>query len=139
MALSRLPHGEAPALLRENRLTAFPHFDIPDDGPPLLAALCTSGRDDPKYRWRRDHGPDGLLVGGPKGEQNPLQRLQSYTFCAVTASTPDAERKQQVTYKGRVKAELRADHDYEPPRFAYVGKFTGPRKPATSGRRKQAA
>jgi hypothetical protein len=121
--------------------TPFPHHDIDEDGPPLLAALCASGRDEPDYRHRSDHGPDGLLLGGPKGESNPLQRMQGFTFCTLTAATPDAERTLRVTYRGRESAQHRAnDPEWQPVnRFAYVGKFTAPRKPANSGRKRKAA
>jgi hypothetical protein len=139
-----MPHGEASPVLREDGLrsgTPFPHDDIPDEGPPLLAALCASGRDEPTYRHRSDHGPDGLLLGGPKGESNPLQRMQGFTFCTLTAATPDAERKQRVTYKGRESERHRAnDPEWQPVnRFAYVGGFIGARKPANSGRKRKAA
>jgi hypothetical protein len=139
-----VPHGEAPPVLREDGLrsgTPFPHLDIDEEGPPLLAALCASGRDEPNYRHRSDHGPDGLLLGGPKGEANPLQRLIGFTFCVAEAPSPDAERKQLVTYRGRESARHRADDpEWQPAqRFGYVGKFTAPRKPANSGRKRKAA
>jgi hypothetical protein len=97
------------------------------DGPRITAALSVFTRDDDRY-WHRqpsDHGPDGLFTGGPKGESNPIARLQSFTHCEVTASSPDAERRQYVAYKARGAVML--------------GGFLAPRKPMNSGRKRRAA
>jgi hypothetical protein len=59
----------------------------------------------------------------------------------VSAATPEGERRQRVVYRGRESAQHRADDpEWQPPaRFAYVGQFTAPRKPAASGRKRKAA
>lgn len=106
-------------------------------GPRITAALCVCTRDEDRY-WHRqpsDHGPDGLFVGGPHGEQNPIARLQKYTHCETTASTPENERKQLVTTRGRVLAARRASESAP----VMLGRFLAPRKPANSGRRKKVA
>jgi hypothetical protein len=97
----------------------------------------TVSRDDPRYPWNHrpaDHNWVGLFVGGPEGEHNPLADLQAYTFCPITAATPENERKQLVMYRAR-NAERRGPTQ----RFAYVGAFVGARKPANSGRKRRAA
>lgn len=98
------------------------------DGPRITAALSVFTRDDDRY-WHRqpsDHGPDGLFTGGPKGESNPIARLQSFTHCErPDLTSPDNERRQYVAYKARGAV--------------MVGRFLAPRKPATSGRKRRAA
>lgn len=70
-------------------------------GPRVTAALCASTRDEPGYRNPGDHGPDGLFVGGPIGEQCVLAMLIGFIFCTDHGSMPDAARQQSVTYRGR--------------------------------------
>jgi hypothetical protein len=121
--------------------TADTQFRERKDGPRITAALSAYVRDDDRY-WHRqpsDHGPDGLFAGGPKGESNPIARLQGFTHCVITASAPDAERRQQVVYSARDVA-YRADEGLPPrPRTVMLGRFSAPRKPATSGRKRRAA
>ncbi len=53
-------------------MTAFPHADIDEDGPRIVAGLCASGRDEPAYNWGhrpKDHTEAGLFIGGPEGEK----------------------------------------------------------------------
>jgi hypothetical protein len=101
------------------------------------------GRDDPGYRWRPDHGPDGLLIGGPRGEVNALVRVQGTTYLPVSASDPENERRQEMRRRARLNESRMADDpdfaESQFKRFAYVGKFTGPRKPLSSGRKRKAA
>ena len=104
-------------------------------------------RDSPEYPWHarpEDHNEVGLYVDGPQGERNPLAKEQGDTFCRVTASSPEGERRRRVRYRGR-DAELRqqleqADESVEPPtpRMVRIGQFWRPAKPANSGRKKKA-
>src|SRR5688500_6431245 len=70
-------------------------------GPRVTAALAASTRDEPGYRNPGDHGPDGLFVGGPLGEQCVLAMLIGFIFCEDTKAIPAAVRQQTVTYRGR--------------------------------------
>lgn len=94
--------------------------------PKLMPEMSPYTRDHPEY-WRQrpsDHSVEGLLVGGNEGDACSLGDLIPYTHCAVSASTPENERKQYVTYKGRE----RSGHPF----------YSRPLKPANSGRRKAA-
>ena len=138
--------------------------DILEEGPPLSAGLCRLSRDDARYwqrRLPRDHDDDGVLHGGPNAEDCVLEPHVGFTYCAVSAPTPDNTRKQEVTYRGRKIAEARdwqrngADPNdpkarlYEailesiaPQRHTQhsgYGLYGRPRKPAASGRRKKSA
>ena len=123
--------------------TAFPHPDIPDEPrePLITAALSAFTRDDPRYRRLPDHDANGLFHGGPEGERDALVQLVGYQHCAVSASTPENERRQHVVYRARKAVE---QQEYEqaanptPPRSGY-GLYGRPRKPAASGRRKKVA
>jgi hypothetical protein len=111
-------------------VTSFPHKDIAEEGPPLTAALCRFSREDERY-WQhdlpRDHGVDGVLLGGPEAEGSILDDVTGFTFCAISASTPENARRQHVTNKGR---------HANPSGYGLYGR---PRKPATSGRKRKAA
>jgi hypothetical protein len=107
--------------------------------PTLTSSAVTDRHDDPAHPYG-GHRPDGTYALGPKGPICILALLIAYTYCTVSASTTDGQRKADVTYKGRRSQELRDEGLLDdPPRFAYVGRFTGPRKPATSGRKRKAA
>jgi hypothetical protein len=79
-------------------VTSFPHKDIAEEGPPLTAALCRFSREDERY-WQhdlpRDHGVDGVLLGGPEAEGSILDDVTGFTFCAISASTPENARREQ--------------------------------------------
>lgn len=107
----------------------------------------------------------GLYIFGPRGPICVLALLVYYTFCVTSSATPDGQRRERVAGKAQdaLRAarrwrddpkginwrDVHADHHaavlrcagepVEDRRFAYVGRFTGPRKPANSGRRKKAA
>ena len=90
--------------------------------------------DDDKYGG---HNQQGLYVHGPAGIRCALAVLVYFTYCAVSAATPENERKQRVTYRGR-DAQRRLTDGEEPP-MRMVGRFLCPAKPATSGRKRKAA
>ena len=61
-------------------------------------------RDNAAYPWghRPDgHNAQGLFAEGPQGEHCAIATLVYFTFCRITAASPDGERKRRVTYKGR--------------------------------------
>jgi len=101
-------------------------------------------RDHPDY-WRArpsDHSAEGLFVGGPAGEHCAIALLVYFTFCAVSAPTPEGERRRYVVNKARRATQLRALGIDPAPRPTVVwngGRFTKPAKPANSGRKKKAA
>jgi len=70
---------------------------------------------------------DGLYLFGPVGTHCALAVLIYFTHCAVTASSPEGERRQRVVYKGR-EAQRRSGYSL----------YGRPTKPATSGRRRAA-
>lgn len=153
------------------RDTAFPHFDIEDEGPPVEAALSAFNRDADEYWHRRpsDHGVTGLFKGGPEPEHCAIAGLIPYTHCAVSASTPEGERKRVVTTRSNATLKRARDwrddarypcnpHDEnaelyidvllvagEPlstprPRMVTTGgRFGRPAKPANSGRKRKVA
>lgn len=108
--------------------------------------------------------PDGLYVFGPKGPICVLALLVYFTYCARTsAATPDGERRQRIVGKAqdalRAAQRWRDDPDsdsddemalyytrvlelageWKMPQVGHVGRFTRPRKPAASGRKRRAA
>ena len=104
-------------------------------------------RDTAAYDWGHrpaDHNEKGLYADGPAGERNSLAPIQGETFCRVTASSPEGERKQRVTYRGREAArrqQLEEPDEPPPPpkpRMVLIGRFWRPAKPAASGRKKKA-
>jgi hypothetical protein len=113
-------------------------------GPRLTRALAPVHRDHPDY-WRTrpsDHSAEGLFVGGPAGEHCAIAPLVYFTFCAVSAPTPDGERRAYVVAKARRAERMRADGIDPAPRPRTVwngGQFMKPAKPANSGRKKKAA
>lgn len=111
-------------------VTQFPHQDISEDGPPLTAALCRFSREDERY-WQqdlpRDHGDDGVLLGGPAAEPCVLEEPIGFTYCAhPDRADPKNERLRYVTDKGR---------HVNPSGYGLYGR---PRKPAASGRKRAA-
>ena len=85
-----------------------------------------------------EYDTQGLYVYGPRGPVCALAFLIAFTWCAISAPTPEGERKRTVTYKGRRMQELREDGLVEP-RTTWLGRFPGPTKSPNSGRRKKAA
>lgn len=126
--------------------------DIPEDLTRYgrvrrLTRTLAPPRDSAEYRWGfrpADHTEAGLLIGGPDAESCTLAELVYFTFCRISASTPENERLQYVRYKGR-KAGLDAEElpEYSPfcaPRHVTNGgRFRRPVKPANSGRKRKAA
>ena len=117
--------------------TAFPHADIPEEGPALTPALCRFSRDDLRY-WRhvpRDHDVSGdfagVLQGATEVEACSLDILVGYTYCEDDSATADGRRRRYVRDKAleAQKHAVRSGH----------GLYGRPRKPATSGRKKRAA
>lgn len=87
---------------------------------------------------------DGTYWCGPAGIRCVLAVLIARSLLIVTASSPEGERKQRVTYRGREaqrRREMDGDEDIipVPPKLARIGAFYAPRKPANSGRKKTAA
>lgn len=95
--------------------------------PKLTSEMSPYTREHPEY-WRQrpsDHSAEGLLVGATEGDACPLGPMSTFTYCAISAPTPENERKQYVTYKGRE----RSGHPF----------YARPLKPANSGRKSKAA
>ena len=108
-------------------MSQFPHVDIEEQGPRVLTAIAPLTREDETYWHHRpsDHSAEGLFVGGPEGETCILESLMGYTFCEVSAPTPEGERRRHVVNKSR--------------RVSNGGRFGRPVKPANSGRKRKAA
>jgi hypothetical protein len=97
--------------------------------------LSTEGTpQDPNDDPERPFGgyrPDGLYVFGPTGMRCSLAALiEMSKLLRVTASSPDGERKQRVTYKGR-EAKAR--------QVRIGGYWVDSGKRPTSGRKRRAA
>jgi hypothetical protein len=105
----------------------FPHADIAEEGPRITAHLAPLTRDHDDYWHRRpsDHSAEGLFVGATEGEHCTLDALIGYTFCTISAPTPEGERRRHVVNKSR--------------RVSNGGRFGRPVKPANSGRKRKAA
>ena len=87
-------------------------------------------RDSPQYPWNArpdDHSIVGLFLYGPQGETNPLALLIAFTYCAISAATPENERKQLVQYRARRAVQ------------SGFGLYGRPTKPASSGRKRKVA
>jgi len=106
--------------------------------------MALLSRDSDDY-WRTrpsDHSAEGLFVGGPAGEHCAIALLVYFTFCAVSAPTPEGERRRYVVTKARRAEHLRAQGIDPAPRPRLVtngGRFVRPAKPANSGRKKKQA
>ena len=119
-------------------------------------------RNDDPDRPFGSYRPDGLYFFGPAGPMCVLAFLIYYTYCERTAATQDGERRARVAGKaddalraarrwrddGADTYDDRAEHhmrvlliagEWSTPQVGYVGRFTRPRKPATSGRKRKAA
>jgi hypothetical protein len=108
-------------------VTPFPHTDIPEDGQKVTPDLAPFTRDHPEY-WRTrpsDHSIEGLFVDANEGEHCTLAELVGFTFCAISAATPDGERRRYVVNKSRSVSN--------------GGRYSRPVKPANSGRKRKAA
>jgi hypothetical protein len=114
--------------------------DPKTDGPRLvLGGRLPPHREDPDYRRPADHTPAGLLVGGPEGDEDNLGPHQYFTYCVISAATPENARLRQVRTEGRVQAEFIAAGLKEPTMVTNGGRFWRPAKPANSGRKRKVA
>jgi hypothetical protein len=97
--------------------------------PRLTREMSPYTREHPDY-WRNrpsDHSVEGLLVAGPEGDGGAIGALVPYTHCAITAPTPEGQRRAYVVQKAR-----QSQH-------SGYGLYGRPRKPANSGRKRKAA
>ena len=108
-------------------MSQFPHRDIPDDGKRITGAMSPFTRDDERYWHHRpsDHSTEGLFAAATEGEHCTLDALIGFTFCPITAPTPEGERRRHVVNRSR--------------RVSNGGRFSRPVKPANSGRKRKAA
>jgi len=96
---------------------------------------------------RSEYRSDGLYAFGPASMRCALAFLVYFTFCAVSAATPEGERRRRVVEAGRDEIRKRERDqslglDYEPVRPQIRSGhpfYARPLKPATSGRKKKAA
>jgi hypothetical protein len=108
-------------------LSQFPHPDIGDEGKKITATLSPYTRDEPEY-WRHapsDHTVEGLFASATDGDGCSLADLIPFTFCTISAPTPEGERRRHVVNRSR--------------RVSNGGRFSRPAKPANSGRKRRAA
>jgi hypothetical protein len=108
-------------------VSQFPHADIPDQGKTITADLSPFTRDEPEY-WRNppsDHTVEGLFASATEGDGCSLAELIPFTFCTLSAPTPEGERRRHVVNTSR--------------RVSNGGRYSRPVKPANSGRKRRAA
>jgi hypothetical protein len=108
-------------------VTQFPHADIEDEGLRITATLSPFTRDEDEY-WRTrpsDHMDEGLFASATEGDHCAIGDLVGYTFCTISAPTPEGERRRHVVNKSR--------------RVSNGGRYGRPVKPANSGRKRKAA
>jgi hypothetical protein len=108
-------------------VSQFPHTDIPDEGKRITADLSPFTRDEPEY-WRNapsDHTVEGLFASATDGDGCSLAKMIAFTFCTLSAPTPEGERRRHVVNRSR--------------RVSNGGRFSRPAKPANSGRKRRAA
>jgi hypothetical protein len=108
-------------------VSQFPHPDIEEEGRTITEHLSPFTRDEEAYWHHRpsDHAVEGLFADATEGENCTLADLIAYTFCTISAPTPEGERRRHVVNRSRTVTN--------------GGRYSRPVKPANSGRKRKAA